>query len=66
MTHTHALIDDKTMSRCLPGAARFLAISAVYLAARPAPVRRTACTSQVTGARGPIAMAATASAGGRP
>ena len=36
MTQTHALIDDQTTIRCLPGAARLLAISAAYLAVKPA------------------------------
>ena len=38
MTQTHALIDDQTTIRCLPGAARLLAISAAYLAVKPAAV----------------------------
>ena len=42
MTQTHALIDDESMIRCLPGAARFLAISAAYLAVAPDAISRKA------------------------
>ena len=49
-TQTHALNDNETMTRCLPGAARFLAISAAYLAATPAAVSSNASDGCVPGA----------------
>jgi len=59
MTQTHALIEDETMTRCLPGAARFLAISAAYLAATPAAVSSNASDGCVPGANRRVPVADT-------
>ena len=65
MTQTHALIDDENMTRCLPGANRFLAISAAYLAATPDAVSSNASSCYVPGVNRCAPMAATTTAGAR-
>lgn len=64
-TQTHALNDNETMTRCLPGAARFLAISAAYLAATPAAVSSNASDDCVPGSNRCLPVADTEFTGAR-
>lgn len=65
MTQIHVLIDDGTMPRRLPGAARFLSVSAAYLAATPAVLSSNASNGAVPGINRPVPMAATETSGAR-
>ena len=65
MNQTHALNDNETMDHCLPGADRFLAISAAYLAARPAAVSGNAGNGQVPLVNRSVPMGATETTGAR-
>jgi hypothetical protein len=65
MNQTHALNDTETMTHCLPGAARFLAISAAYLSTGPAAVSGNVSNGQVPLANRSVPMVATETAGAR-
>ena len=65
MNQTHALNDNETMDRCLPGAARFLAISAAYLAARPATVSGNASNRDLPRTQRSVPTVATETTGAR-
>jgi hypothetical protein len=65
MTQTHALNDNETMNRCPLGAARFLAISAAYLAARPAALSSSTANGYVPGTNRCVSMADTEITGAR-
>jgi hypothetical protein len=65
MTQIHVLIDDGTMPRRLPGADRFLSISAAYLAATPAVPSSKASNGAVPAINRPVPMAATETSGAR-
>jgi hypothetical protein len=65
MTQIRALNDDETMTRSLPGATRFLAISAAYLAVMPEAVSSNASNCCVPGVNRSAPMAGTATAGAR-
>jgi len=59
MNQTHALNDSETMTHCLPGADRFLAISAAYLATRPAAVSGNARNRHVLRTKRSMPMVST-------
>jgi hypothetical protein len=65
MNETHALNDNETTTHCLPGADRFLAISAAYLSAGPAAVSGNAGHGQVPLANRSVPMVATETTGAR-
>jgi len=65
MNQTHALNDSETMTHCLPGADRFLAISAAYLSAGPAAVSGNASNGQVPFANRSVPTVDTETAGAR-
>ena len=65
MNQTHALNDNETMNHSLPGADRFLAISAAYLAARPAAVSGNASNRHVPRTQRSVPMGATETTGAR-
>ena len=65
MTQTYVLIDDQITIRCLPGTARFLAISAAYLAVKPAAAGSKASNGHAPWANRSAPRVATETTGAR-
>ena len=65
MNQTHVLNDNETMNHSLPGADRFLAISAAYLAARPGAISGNASNRHVPLANRSVSTVATETTGAR-
>ena len=65
MNQTHTLNDNETVTHCLPGADSFLAISAAYMAARPAAVGGNASNGHVPRTKRSMPMVATENSGAR-
>jgi len=65
MMRTHTQTGDETTTRYLPGATRFLAISAAYLAVTPAAVSGNASNGYATGTSRSVAIFAAETTGAR-
>ncbi len=65
MTQTQLLSDDKTGIACLPGTARFLAISAAYLAVVPTADSSSDLSGYIDGADCPVPRTGTEPTGAR-
>lgn len=65
MTQTYMLTNDEITTRCLPGAARFLAVSAAYLAVAPDAISRKASKGYVPGTNRSVPMSVAETTGAR-
>ena len=65
MTQTCMPTNDEITTRCLPGAGRFLAISAGYLAVAPDAISRKASNGYVPGTNRSVPMSAAETTGAR-
>ena len=65
MTQTYMLTNDEITTRCLPGAARLLAISAAYLSIPPDAISRKARNGYVPGTNRSVPMSAAETTGAR-